>query len=96
MFIPVPRHFLGKYHKYICNLFLGGLGGRGPPEILLKIGFKIVLFQGNFEHVRRNIAACSTLGNSGKRIHDGHSLLRGTALITGPAETPPEADRLST
>ena len=27
----------------------------------LKIGFKMVLFQSNFEHIRRNIAACNTL-----------------------------------
>ena len=47
----------------------GSLGGFGPPEIF-KNRVKIVLFQVNFEHARRNIAACNTLGNSGKRIHD--------------------------
>ena len=36
---------------------LGGPGGCGPPESFLKIGFKIVLFQSNFQHFRRNIAA---------------------------------------
>ena len=40
---------------------LGGPGGCGPPESFLKIGFKIVLFQSNFQHFRRNIAAYNTL-----------------------------------
>ena len=30
-------------------------------ENFLKLGFKMVLFQSNFEHIRRNIAACNTL-----------------------------------
>ena len=40
---------------------MGGPGGRGPPEFFLKIGFRMVLFQSNFLHIRRNIAAYNTL-----------------------------------
>ena len=42
-------------------IHLRGPQGRGPPESFLKIGFKIVLFQSNFQHFRRNIAAYNTL-----------------------------------
>ena len=44
-----PRHHRGRRAK--------PFGG----ESFLKIGFKIVLFQSNFQHFRRNIAAYNTL-----------------------------------
>ena len=48
-----PRHHRGRRAK--------PFGGHSPPESFLKIGFKIVLFQSNFQHFRRNIAAYNTL-----------------------------------
>ena len=52
--------------------------GEGAPRKFFKNRVKIVLFQVNFEHARRNIAACNTLGNSGKRIHDKFHLTTDT------------------
>ena len=56
----------------------GGVWGAGVPRKFFKNRVKIVLFQVNFEHARRNIAACNTLGNSGKRIHDKFHLTTDT------------------
>ena len=51
-----PRHHRGRRAKPF-----GRSGGLWPPGKFLKIGFKIVLFQSNFQHFRRNIAAYNTL-----------------------------------
>ena len=56
----------------------GGVWGAVAPRKFFKNRVKIVLFQVNFEHARRNIAACNTLGNSGKRIHDKFHLTTDT------------------
>ena len=72
-FSQPPRGLYGQYIFEACradtstrpegpsHLWRVGGGGRGPPENFLKIGFKIVLYQSNFEHIWRNIAAYNTL-----------------------------------
>ena len=59
---PTLRGPQGRFIKDArrAKASVGGPGGHGPPEIFLKIAFKMVLSQGNFKHIRRSIAACNT------------------------------------
>ena len=82
---PRPPTFFGKIPEIHLQFiprpeglsYWGGFWGAVAPKFF-KNRVKIVLFQVNFEHARRNIAACNTLGNSGKRIHDKFHLTTDT------------------